>query len=227
MLQQLINFCFPRSCVHCEVLLPGNMEYLCTQCFCELAITPFAGKDSKEIKRVFYGKLAVEHVTSLLFYEKEGITHDLIHHLKYRSMSKIGAFLGEALGERLKPNDYWSEIDCVMPVPLSFRRKLKRGYNQVAPFAMALAKALNCKYDDTHLIKVKHLKPQAKKSREARSLNLPDAYVLKNPELFEGKHLLLVDDILTTGNTLIACGRAIKQALPESSLSIATIAITR
>ncbi|MDT8347303.1 MAG: phosphoribosyltransferase family protein [Flavobacteriaceae bacterium] len=227
MLQQLINFCFPRSCVHCEVLLPGKMEYLCTRCLCELPLTPFAGRDSEELKRVFYGKLAVEHVTGLLFYEKEGITHDLIHHLKYRSMPNIGAFLGTALGERLNTYEYWQNVDYILPVPLSFRRKLSRGYNQVAPFAKALAKALNSNYDDTHLVKIKHLKPQARKSREARSMSLPDAYLLKNPERFKGKHLMLVDDILTTGNTLIACGRAIKKVLPESRLSIASIAITR
>jgi ComF family protein len=148
----------------------------------------------------------------------------LLHNLKYRSHETVSIILGEWLGNELKTVEAYSTIDAVIPVPLHKNKLKKRGYNQVTKFGVEIAKALNAKYIDNVLIKTTATKTQVFKKRMARWNNSNEIFTIANKELINGKHILLVDDIITTGATIEACANVLNRA-ENIKISVATIAI--
>jgi ComF family protein len=181
--------------------------------------------DSKnEAVKKFYGKIAIEHASALLYFNKKGIVQELIHNLKYKGHTEIGTVLGNWYVEDLKELILNVPFDVVIPVPLHPKKFKERGYNQVTTFGEALAKGLNIKYDATILYRTKYSKTQSKKNLSGRSENIEnifDAFVTTENE---NKHFLIVDDVLTTGATLEACSRALLKN-PGAKISIACMAI--
>lgn len=213
---------FPDVCAACDLVLLKNEEVICTNCLYNLPLIDL--KESEELmKSHFYGRIPVEHAASLLFYQKKGLTQHLIHKLKYRGEERISAFLGIWLGNYLKELEWANEIEVVIPVPLHKNRRRKRGYNQVTGFASHLAELINAEFSEDILIKVFNSRTQVFKDRFART-ELKGAYfALRNEEQIRGKHILLVDDIITTGATLETCVNVLMQANP-AKISLATMA---
>ena len=178
---------------------------------------------STSMKNMFYGRIKVEQATALLQFQKKGITQELLHNLKYRGKKEIGDFFGSWLGSELSEIDVYKKIEMVIPVPLHKQKLKKRGYNQVAGFGKEIAKALDIPYRDDILIKISKTSSQVFKQRFTR-FNSEEIFSLQNSEDIKGKHLLLVDDIITTGATLENCAL---QLLKENhvKISLATIAI--
>ncbi len=179
------------------------------------------------MKNIFYGRLPVRSATALIQFQKRGITQRLLHNLKYRGHEEISAFFGAWLGEELATIPMYKDIDLVIPVPLHKQKLKKRGYNQVDGFGREIARALNVPYRDDILHKISKTRSQVFKKRFTR-FNLTqtqeEIYATVTTEALHAKHVLLVDDIITTGATLENCASAI---LKEHNvlLSIATIAI--
>ncbi|WP_347373373.1 phosphoribosyltransferase family protein [Aequorivita sp. Q41] len=218
----MLNLLFPRVCAGCQQQLLKYEEVLCLQCIHELPIASFHRNNSEILKDKFYGRFALENATALIYFQKRGITQALLHNLKYRGSREISAFFGKWLGAELAENISYSKIEMVIPVPLH-KQKLKiRGYNQVEGFGKAIALALNIPYCDAILIKVSKTGSQVFKTRVLR-FETEEVFTVQNLELIENKHILLVDDIITTGATLEKC--AIQLLKGENvSFSIATIA---
>ncbi|WP_317169068.1 ComF family protein [Poritiphilus flavus] len=168
--------------------------------------------------------MKVAKAASMLFFHTHGITKNLIHYLKYRNQKLIGIFLGDWFGEQLKNQGQLKGIDMVIPVPLHPKKLRKRGYNQVALFAERLAFHLNAEYEENLLLKTANTKTQTQKSRWYRWQGKQELYQLTDPEILKDKSVLLVDDVITTGGTLEACGKALHKA-PGLKLFIATMAV--
>lgn len=197
---------------------------ICTKCLHNLPFTEFHKHTENPVKQTFYGRVHIENATALLHYKKNGIVQQLIHHLKYKDRQDVGNFLGNMLGERLKKEAAYTNIDYIIPVPLHKKRLQKRGYNQVTNFGQELAKHLEAVYVDDILIKINNIKTQAFKKRAARWLTAQHSFEVTDTTLLQGKHILLVDDIITTGATLEACTLAL-QKIPNIKISVATMSI--
>ena len=223
-LQSVINLFFPKVCYACLNLLEDNIDTICIDCRHDLPVTNFHFDDNDAVKKVLYGRAKVENGTALFRFEKKGLVQQLIHGLKYKGYDNIGFFLGNWLGGELKTVKHYNTIDVVIPVPLHKNKLKKRGFNQVAKFGQQIAKALNTNYTDDVLIKVTNTKSQTTKGRISRWMNPDELFALQNASAIENKHILLVDDIITTGATLEACIAVLNQA-KNVKISIATMAI--
>jgi len=224
MLSLLVNLFFPKACFSCTTYLRDNETYVCTACRHQLPVTNFHNTNDDTVAAVFYGRSKIENATALLRFEKKGITQKLIHQLKYNGREEIGVFLGQWLGEELATNANFKEVDLVIPVPLHKKKLRKRGYNQVEKFGREIADALKIDYVDNVLIKETNARSQVTQQRLARWNNTKALFKVNNKEKITKKHILLVDDIITTGATLEACIQELSGA-QNVKISIATMAI--
>jgi len=225
MVKNLLNLFFPKVCLGCQNYLSDNEVHICTTCRHQLPLTNFHFDRSNAVHKMMYGRVQLEEATALLHFSKKGIVQQLMHNLKYRRQEVVGVFLGEWLGEALKNSEDYKSIDVVVPVPLHKSKQMKRGYNQVDKFGKALAKALEADYNSSTLIKTSATKTQVFKDRLKRSSNIDSNFTISEQDTLKGKHVLLVDDIITTGATLEACANVLF-TIDDLKLSIATMAIT-
>lgn len=224
MLNSVVNLFFPKVCCACSSFLSDNEDTLCIDCRHDLPVTNFHFEDNTTIAKTLLGRAKIELGTALFRYEKQGPVQQLIHHLKYKEQEHIGTLLGAWLGGELKTVLAYQTIDMVIPVPMHKKKLKTRGYNQVTKFGQEIAKALDAVYVDDVLVKISNTTSQTKKGRWARWHNNTDLFAVKNILKIENKHILLVDDIITTGATLEACCSALYQA-KKLKISIATMAI--
>lgn len=202
----------------------NNERVICTNCRHELPITNFPLDNENPVQKVFYGRVELEYATSLLLFQKKGNVQKLMHELKYRGHREISEFLGQWMGAILAQSEMQSNIEAVIPVPLHLKKLGSRGFNQVEDFGKEIATSLNVPYFDNVLLKTSFTATQTLKARLSRWGNIEETFVLANPHLIENKHVLLVDDIITTGATLEACSGVIKKA-GGVKISIASMAL--
>lgn len=225
MFHDLINLFYPQFCNSCDTILHRNEAIICTKCLHDLPVLPYHLDNANATHKVFYGRLELENATSLLLFEKKGMVQKLIHNLKYRGKEEIGEYLGIWLGNELKAMEKYKKITAVVPVPLHKAKLKKRGYNQVEKFGKEVAKALEIAYVDSVLVKKSASNTQTFKKRFARWGSIEETFMIENPNSLKNAHILLVDDLVTTGATLEACAGKLL-AIPGIKLSIATMAIT-
>lgn len=223
-LNNILSSFFPKTCIGCSEKLMHQETHVCTKCFHKLPFTNFHEHQQNPAYNTFYGRIILENATALLHYKKKGIVQQLLHHLKYKGQEEIGTFLGTLLGNQLKDIPSYKNISYVIPVPLHKKRLRARGYNQVAKFAQQLALHLEATYTDTVLQKTTHTKTQAFKNRTDRWLTIQNSFEVTDYEILKNQHILLVDDVITTGATLEACANAL-QKTPNIKISIATMSI--
>jgi len=190
-----------------------------------LPLTNFHDDPENSVHKALFGRVKLKNATALLHFSKKGIVQQLMHNLKYRGYEAIGHFLGQWLGEELSHIEAYKAIDMVVPVPLHRSKLKKRGYNQVEKFGRALALALDAEYHDGSLIKITNTQTQVFKDRLKRSAAIDANFTIHNYEVLENKHVLLVDDIITTGATIEACANELLK-IKGISLSLAVMAIT-
>lgn len=224
MFNDLINLFFPHVCLACKNLMVTHEIYVCTTCRHNLPVTNYHFDNNDAVQKVLYGRVNLENATALLHFSKKGIVQELLHNLKYRGHESIGLFLGKWLGAELSEIENYSNIDVVVPVPLHKSKLRKRGYNQVTKFGEEIAKALNVEYNATVLQKIKATKTQVFKDRMKRWVDNKTVFTITENQSLQGKHILLVDDIITTGATMETCANALLQ-IKDIKLSITTMAI--
>ena len=189
-----------------------------------MPLTQYHLDTKNEAVKKFYGKIEIEYASAFVYFNKKGIVQELIHNLKYNGQQEIGAVLGIWYVEDLKELNLKNPFDVIIPVPLHKRKFRERGYNQVTAFGKALAEGLDIQYDETVLYRKKYSKTQSKKNLLGRSENIENIFDVISTEKHQNKHLLLVDDVLTTGATLEACSRALLK-IPNIKISIVCMAM--
>ncbi|MGA9325142.1 MAG: phosphoribosyltransferase family protein [Salegentibacter sp.] len=225
MFHDFLDLLYPRLCNCCSEELVRNEESICTSCLHELPVTNFHLEKENLALKIFYGRANIENAACLLFFYKKGMVQNLIHNLKYRGHQEVGSFLGKWMGSELSGVEDFRRTDAVIPVPLHSKKLKSRGFNQVEGFARELAASLNAEYVDDVLLKKTNTGTQTIKKRLARWGSIEETFVLENSEKLRNKHILLVDDLLTTGATLEACAHRLEK-IEGISISIATMAIT-
>ena len=191
-----------------------------------LPLTHHHNLKEHEMHRAFYGIVPFEFGASLLYFRKKGIAQQLMHNLKYKKQQEIGTFLGDIFSKNVLDLPVFNDIDVIIPVPLHKKRLHERGYNQVTTFCEALEKNLAIPIIDSVLVKSINLKSQIQKSKENRFETNKNVFSIENAHKIEGKHILLVDDIFTTGATIEACAKEILK-IKNTKISIVTMAYTQ
>lgn len=216
---------YPKICANCNEQLLQNEKAICTFCRHDLPLTNFTSYTENKVSKIFYGSVTIEKAYSLLFFRKKGITKNLIHELKYKGNEEIGVFFGNWLGEMLAQNKEFSTVDFIIPVPIHSKRKKIRGYNQVTKFGKCLSTHLDIPFIESVLVRKSSTKTQTLKARFERFKDSETKFSLRDTDVFNNKHILIIDDIITTGATLEACAIALLKT-PGIKISILTMAYT-
>ncbi len=222
--ENLFHLFFPNPCLGCGKQLFKGEEVLCMGCESQLHVTPFHEHQQNFVSEKFVGRAKIENATSMLLFAKEGMVQHLIHLLKYQNKKEIGIFLGKKYGKLLAQEQDYSMIDCIVPVPLHAAKKIKRGYNQSELFADGLAETLDITVFADGLKRLNLGESQTRKKKFERWKNVEHDFDCPNELVLENKHVLLVDDVLTTGATLDACCSVLNQ-IKGTKVSVATIAV--
>ena len=222
--EDFLSLFFPQLCAACNTNLYKNENLICTRCLLDLPITNFHRYPHNDVAKQLWGRIQFEAAYSYLYFHKGSIVQNMIHKLKYQNMPELGLKLGEMYGHELKLSSAGMDIDLILPVPLHPKRHKKRGYNQSAFFAEGLSKSLSIPVDAS-LKRGIFTYSQTRKSRFMRYENMQDVFHLTEQENLRNKHILLVDDVFTTGATIESCAMKLSE-IEGLRLSIATIAFT-
>lgn len=219
--EDFVSLFFPRNCYGCHEALVRGEYLICTRCVHDLPRTDYHLHRRNALFERLNGRIALTQALAFLRFEKETAVQHLLHALKYGYHPEIGEMLGRVYGQELKR--HCLSIDVVIPVPLHSARYRSRGYNQSASFAKGLSDALDCPCTEASLVRIRKTETQTRKSRLSRWLNVENAFEIADYEPIRGQKVLLVDDVITTGATIEACGRLLNTQC--DSLSVACIAV--
>lgn len=222
--QDFISLFYPDNCLACGNNLFKNEHIICTSCIFHLPKTNFHLEKDNLISKIFWGRTNIETAAAYYFFVKAGKIQHLVHQLKYKGKKEIGIYIGELYGKELLNSVYYQNIDVIIPVPLHPKKEKKRGYNQSEMFAMGLSSSMNIPYETQTLVRTYASETQTKKTRFNRWENVKEIFDIRSPEKIENKHILLVDDVITTGATLEACANMLNKVKGVKT-SIAGIAI--
>lgn len=222
MLNDFFNLIFPKICFACNGVLLKQEEVICTSCQFSLPKTNYHLDEDNPLTKIFWGRVDVKNVAAYYYFKKGGRVQNLLHQLKYKGAKQVGERIGELYGFDLQKSNWIETVDYIIPVPLHSKKLKKRGYNQSEYFARGLSKSTNKSLETTILYRKKHSETQTKKSRFNRWENVSEIFDVKNMEKLESKHILLVDDVITTGATLEASVKVLLKV--NCRVSIVTIA---
>ena len=216
------NLFYPRLCAACAGALNTGEKFICSNCLLHLPKTNFHLQENNPVVRKFWGKVNIASAASFAFFDKGERMQHILHSLKYAGNTELGVFLGELYGSHLKQSPLFSGCEAIIPVPLHDKKIKSRGYNQSNLLAEGLSKAMEIPFYADFLERAVATSTQTKKTRYARFENVENVFRLNGRKL-EAKHLLLVDDVITTGSTLESCTQCVAQ-YGDVKMSVATIA---
>lgn len=217
-----LSLLFPRTCEICGNSLYKNETLFCTHCLGRLPYTNWHRDPENPLHAVFWGKVPVKGVAAMLYFHHGNKVQTLLHKFKYKGVREIGHFIGKRYGYQLRTQEPFTEIDAIIPIPLHPHKQKKRGYNQSEVFARGLAEAMKVPVFTDVLIRKIASETQTRKTKIQRWENVKDIFEVVNGEKIIGKHLLVVDDVITTGSTLEA---SINLLLEHSGVQVSVAAI--
>lgn len=223
MIQDFIALIYPRHCVACESSLYKHEEQVCNYCFINLPKTNFHESDKNLVDILFYGRTPVKFASSFYLFTKKGGIQKILHSIKYKQNKKLAVLVGQWFANDLKNEPLINTADFIVPVPLHSKKMKARGFNQSEEFGKGLANGLKVPLNTSVLMRLGFTDTQTKKSKYERWENVEDKFELTNVEEFRNKHIIIVDDVITTGATIEACC-AILQQIEGIQISVLSIA---
>ena len=223
MLRSLLNLLYPNLCAGCQEVLLKNENVICLNCLVDLPRSLYYQDNENTVAKLFWGKIKLEMALSAFTFIKKGKVQKLMHELKYNANTRVGEVMGIELGKEIDKAEITDKVDVVVPVPLHKKKLKQRGYNQSEFIAIGVAKVLNCEMNTNLLKRMEHSESQTKKSKYERWENVGAAFTLTDSNQYIGKHILLVDDVVTTGATLEACCKKLEE-IEGVKLSVGTLA---
>lgn len=219
----LFHLFFPHNCVGCGSDVIDKDSFLCLQCINDLPYTNFAMHGNNPVEKKFWGRIAVTSAMSEFYFSKGSIVQNLIHEFKYKGNKKVGHYLGNLIGKSLLNSNRFY-IDAVIPIPLFVKKEKKRGFNQAEILCNGISEIMNVPVIKKNVTRTVYTKTQTKKGRLERWQNVEKTFSISDTQNLQGKHILLVDDVITTGATLEACASEILK-IENVRISIATLAV--
>ena len=221
----LLQVLFPSTCACCDEVLVQGERQICLNCLTSLSRTLYSSHDDNHTELLLAGRIpALRHATSMLNFQHGNTVQKIVHAMKFHKNSELCLLMGRQLGMELLHSARFDDIDLLVPVPLHWRRRLQRGYNQSELLCRGIAKVMPREINTKALIRQHYTSQQSLTSAADRESNVEGAFRVRHPEQLEGKHILLVDDVLTTGATLASCCDALG-TVPDLRISIATLSI--
>jgi ComF family protein len=218
-----LHLFYPHVCTGCGSDLVTEKNLLCLKCINDLPHTNFAQHANNPIEKIFWGRLPITSAHSEFYFSKESLIQHLIHQLKYKNNKEIGIYLGQLVGRKMLASNRFNEIDYLIPLPLYPDKEHKRGFNQATIICNGISSVMNIPVISNNVSRLRFTETQTRKHRTERWENVEGSFIVKKPEALKGKHVLLIDDVITTGATLESCGHVIMN-IDEIKLSIATLA---
>lgn len=222
-LLDFVSLFFPRHCLACGDSLVKGEEVICTTCMLEMPQTEYHTECTNPLQTRLSYRIPIKYAMAIFKFSKSGRVQRLLHELKYKNHPEIGIALGRVYAEKMIGANLGNAFDMIIPVPLHPSRKRKRGYNQSAKFAEGLSERLAIPFTDDLMIRRMKTETQTRKTKLNRWENMTGVFAVNEPQIIQGKKILLVDDVITTGSTLEACGHALLNECC-SELSVACIA---
>lgn len=219
----LFHLFYPHTCIGCGSDIITEENFLCLQCINQLPYTDFAMHTNNALEKKFWGRLPLTSAMSLFYFSKGSIIQNMIHEFKYRGNKKAGQYYGNLMGNSLLNSNRF-DVDLIVPLPLFIRKEKLRGFNQAEILCNGISEIINKPVSRKNVIRKVFTETQTKKHRLERWKNVEGIFYVNNPEELEGKKILLVDDVITTGATIDACGTEILK-IKDVKLSVASLAI--
>ena len=227
-LRDVASLFLPRTCLACGRVLLENERCICLACRYNMPITDFARRSDNVVKQLFDNMLPVEAAMAMYWFVADTEWQHIIHNFKYRGRWFFAQKMGEWLGEELRESGNFEGIDLIIPIPLHYRRRLIRGYNQSEQLALGVGRKMGVKCDFRSVRRRSYNESQTSKSRSERWDNVEEIFEVRDANKLRGRHILLVDDVLTTGATISSCAMAILRACDgDVRISIATLAVSK
>lgn len=214
-----LDIIYPNFCVTCGADLKSNENHLCLGCLYELPYIKNNENDQDKLNQLFWGRQEVQHIFSLFNYQKGNQVQELLHLIKYHKRTQLAKYLGSQLGQTIIEK----ELDVIIPVPLHKKKLKSRGFNQSSLISKGIAKSIKLPIQEKLIKRVVHNPTQTSVDKFDRWSNVKDIFAIPNPEKLINKHVLLVDDVLTTGATIEACVKQFLQ-IENCKVSVATLA---
>jgi ComF family protein len=218
-----LHLFYPHVCTGCGSDLLKQDDLLCLRCITNLPRTNFAQHANNPIEKIFWGRMPLASAHSEFYFSKESLVQRLIHQLKYKGNTAIGFYMGQLMGQSILTGNRFNNIDGLIPLPLFPDKERKRGYNQAAIICDGMSDVLHVPVIKNNVLRQRYTDTQTKKHRTERWQNVAGSFIIKDETTLKGKNLILVDDVVTTGATLEACGTMIT-TIEAVKLSIATLA---
>jgi len=212
-IKSLIDLFFPQVCIYCGAPFVEGEKYLCSECIIKLPRTSFHLRPENATEQLFWGKVTIERAASFLHFRKGGITQQIIHHLKYKGEWKLGVTMGRLMANEMKNSTFFNGIDLIVPVPLHKNRLKLRGYNQAEQIANGLSAVTGIPVCGNNLYRSIESESQTSRNVFQRWLNVRHIFLLKDAAALSGKHILLIDDVLTSGATLVSCIETVERGV--------------
>ena len=227
-LRDVASLILPRTCLACGRVLLEREDGVCLACRYNIPMTNFPKDGTNPVKELFENILPIESAWSMYWFVDGTEWKDIIHKFKYSGRWYFAQKMGEWMGSELLDSGDFADVDLLVPIPLHYRRRLLRGYNQSEQLALGIGRKMGVECDFRLVYRRLYNESQTSKIRFERWENVEDIFEVRNPQKLRGRHILLVDDVLTTGATISSCALAILKACEgDVRISVATLAVSR
>ena len=224
---KLLDLINPRLCVVCGQRLSANESFLCCVCHLHLPLTHFELQPiDNPMARLMWGRFVIERACALYYYEPKSEMAEIVYSLKYRNRPELGRLIGQVMAQRLQPKGFFEGIDALVPVPLSKQRQRERGYNQAEELARGLSDATGLPIFNKVVKRTAFATSQTHLNANERQENVEHVFQLIDAQQIAHKHLLVIDDVITTGSTITACAHELQQA-PDVKISVLTLGFSK